>query len=251
MGHCISGTLASPLSTHTKSLKFSRYTLSASIQRNHTPPPLIGKKVGRRLIRISTAEGKWQGNWNADYSFSLRDLRLQDLVEVGDPNDARVFVSLSIHRHAGFGLSVDGTIDTSFTRKCSNCSSPYCRKITSSFNVWVLSSNKDGDSNQLPEIGGDDPSVSPSLSLYLSLNIYTERRTEDIDVLQVIYVKPGCEADLDTLIQDNIRLTTSVNETCSDFCEKSELGLNNLNKAKTTTVDKRWSKLLELKKLYQ
>ncbi|XP_023736434.1 large ribosomal RNA subunit accumulation protein YCED homolog 2, chloroplastic [Lactuca sativa] len=225
MGHCISGTLASPLSTHTKSLKFSRYTLSASIQRNHTPPPLIGKKVGRRLIRISTAEGKWQGNWNADYSFSLRDLRLQDLVEVGDPNDARVFVSLSIHRHAGFGLSVDGTIDTSFTRKCSNCSSPYCRKITSSFNVWVLSSNKDGDSNQLPEIGGDDPSV--------------------------IYVKPGCEADLDTLIQDNIRLTTSVNETCSDFCEKSELGLNNLNKAKTTTVDKRWSKLLELKKLYQ
>lgn len=58
----------------------------------------IGKKVGRRLIRISTAEGKWQGNWNADYSFSLRDLRLQDLVEVGDPNDARVFVSLSIHR---------------------------------------------------------------------------------------------------------------------------------------------------------
>ncbi|CAI9275311.1 unnamed protein product [Lactuca saligna] len=225
MGHCISGTLASPLSTHTKSLKFSRYTLSASIQRNHTPPPPIGKKVGRRLIRISTAEGKWQGNWNADYSFSLRDLRLQDLVEVDDPNDARVFVSLSIHRHAGFGLSVDGTIDTSFTRKCSNCSSPYCRKITSSFNVWILSSNKDGDSNQLPEIGGDDPSV--------------------------IYVKPGCEADLDTLIQDNIRLTTSVNETCSDFCEKSELGLNNLNKAKTTTVDKRWSKLLELKKLYQ
>lgn len=78
-------------------------------------------------------------------------------------------------------------------------------------------------------------------------------------------MKPGCEADLDTLIQDNIRLTTSVNvlyystcppkqstldlfvsnilllnfklnnyticamclqETCSDFCEKSELGLN-------------------------
>lgn len=32
-------------------------------------------------------------------------------------------------QHAGFGLSVDGTIDTSFTRKCSNCSSPYCRKV--------------------------------------------------------------------------------------------------------------------------
>ncbi|KAL4570008.1 hypothetical protein LXL04_025657 [Taraxacum kok-saghyz] len=224
MEHCISRTLASsPLPTHSKSLKFSRFTLSASTQRNQ--PPLIGKKVAKRLIRISTAEGKWQGNWNADYSFSLRDLRLQDLVEVGDPNDARVFVSLTIHRHAGFGLSVDGTIDTSFIRKCSNCSSPYCRKITSTFNVWVLPSNKDGDSNQLPEIGGDDPSV--------------------------IYVKPGCEADLDTLIQDNIRLTTSVNETCSDICEKSELGLKHINKSNTPTIDKRWSKLLELKKLYQ
>ena len=27
---------------------------------------------------------------------------------------------------------------------------------------------------------------------------------------QVIYVKPGCEADLDSLIQDTIRLSTSV-----------------------------------------
>ncbi|XP_024994499.1 large ribosomal RNA subunit accumulation protein YCED homolog 2, chloroplastic isoform X1 [Cynara cardunculus var. scolymus] len=224
MGYCIPGTLTSPLPpsnpTHTKSL---RYTLSASIQRNQIP--LIGKKVGRRLIRISTAEGKWQGNWNADYNFSLRDLRLDDLVEDDDPNDARVFVSLSIHRHAGFGLSVDGTIDTSFTRKCSNCSSPYCRQITTNFNVWVLPSAKDGDSNQLPEIGGDDPSV--------------------------IYVKPGCEADLDSLIQDTIRLTTSVNETCSDFCEKSELGLRHVGNAKAPTVDKRWSKLLELKKSYQ
>ncbi|KVH95807.1 hypothetical protein Ccrd_002138 [Cynara cardunculus var. scolymus] len=93
MGYCIPGTLTSPLPpsnpTHTKSL---RYTLSASIQRNQIP------LVGRRLIRISTAEGKWQGNWNADYNFSLRDLRLDDLVEDDDPNDARVFVSLSIHR---------------------------------------------------------------------------------------------------------------------------------------------------------
>ncbi|KAJ9549346.1 hypothetical protein OSB04_021889 [Centaurea solstitialis] len=191
MGYCIPGTLTSPLPpsnpTPTKSL------ISASIQRNQIP--LIGKKVGRRLIRISTAEGKWQGNWTADYNFSLRDLRLDDLVEDGDPNDARAFVSLSIHR------------------------------ITTNFNVWVLPSSKDGDSNQLPEIGGDDPSV--------------------------IYVKPGCEADLDSLIQDTIRLTTSVNETCSDFCEKSELGLRHLSKPKAPTVDKRWSKLLELKKSYQ
>ncbi|KAI7724696.1 hypothetical protein M8C21_004573, partial [Ambrosia artemisiifolia] len=155
MGYCISGSLTSlPASnpTHNKSLNFSKYTLSASIQRNHIP------------------------------------------------------------LHAGFGLSVDGKIDTAFTRKCSNCSLPYCRQITTNFNVWVLPSNKDGDSNQLPEIGGDDPSV--------------------------IYVKPGCEADLDSLIQDTVRLTTSVNETCSDACEKSELGLKHISKAKAPTVDK-------------
>ncbi|XP_071696278.1 large ribosomal RNA subunit accumulation protein YCED homolog 2, chloroplastic-like [Rutidosis leptorrhynchoides] len=204
MGYCISGNLTSPLpsfnQTHTKSLKFCRYSVSASINKNNIP--LIGKKVnkvGKRLIRISTAEGKWQGNWNADYNFSLRDLRLEDLVEDGDPNKARVLVSLTIQRHAGFGLSVDGTIDTSFNRKCSNCSLPYCRQISTNFNVWILSTTNNGDSNQLPEIGGDDPSV--------------------------IYVKPGCEADLDSLIQDTIRLTTSVNETCSEYCDKSELGL--------------------------
>nr|GFC07648.1 hypothetical protein [Tanacetum cinerariifolium] len=100
----------------------------------------------------------------------------------------------------------------------------FCQ-ITSNFNVWVLSTTSTGDSNQLPEIGGDDPSV--------------------------IYVKPGCEADLDSLIQDTIRLNTSVNETCSDFCEKSELGLKQISKANTPSVDKRWSKLLELKNLYQ
>ncbi|KAI3713960.1 hypothetical protein L1987_72549 [Smallanthus sonchifolius] len=185
MGYCISGTVTSLLPasnpTHNKSFNFSKYTLSASIQRN--PIPLV----------ISTT-CKWQGNWNADYNFSLRDLRLDDLVEDGDPNNSRVLVSLTIHR-VGFGLSVDGKIDTSFTRKCSNCSLPYCR--------------------------------------------------------QVIYVKPGCEADLDSLIQDTVRLTTSVNETCSNACEKSELGVKHISKAKAPTVDKRWSKLLELKNSYQ
>lgn len=33
------------------------------------------------------------------------------------------------NQHAGFGFSVDGRIITSFTRKCSNCFSPYCRKV--------------------------------------------------------------------------------------------------------------------------
>ncbi|KAK1401786.1 hypothetical protein POM88_001391 [Heracleum sosnowskyi] len=39
---------------------------------------------------------------------------------------------------------------------------------------------------------------------------------------RVIYVNPGCEADLDSLVQDTIRLTTSVEETCSELCKKAE-----------------------------
>lgn len=34
-----------------------------------------------------------------------------------------------VYQHASFGFSVDGRIITSFTRKCSNCSSPYCREV--------------------------------------------------------------------------------------------------------------------------
>lgn len=41
-----------------------------------------------------------------------------------------------------------------------------CFQITTNFNVWVLSTNKDGDSDQLPEIGGDDPSVYLFLYTY-------------------------------------------------------------------------------------
>ncbi|GJS06732.1 hypothetical protein Tco_0363528 [Tanacetum coccineum] len=213
MGYCIPGTLTSPLpaanSRQLKSLKFSRYTLSASLEKNHIP--LIGKKVNkvaRRLVRISTAEGKWQGNWNADYNFTLRDLQLDDLVEVGDPKNARVLVSLTIHRALGFQSTEQLT-------------------------------------HHSPE------SVATALCLtaerLLPTSMYGFSRLPAL----VIYVKPGCEADLDSLIQDTIRLNTSVNETCSDFCEKSELGLKQISKANTPSVDKRWSKLLELKNLYQ
>ncbi|PWA95569.1 leucine-rich repeat receptor-like protein kinase family protein [Artemisia annua] len=44
------------------------------------------------------AQGKCQGNWNAGYNFIHRDLQLEDLVEVGDPKNARVLLSLTIHR---------------------------------------------------------------------------------------------------------------------------------------------------------
>lgn len=142
---------------------------------------LITKRRKKRLVRISSSDGRWAGEWNCDYIFSLGELQLEDLGE----RDSQVSIQLSIHKHAGFGLSVDGKIITSFTRKCSNCSSPYCREIDTSFKVWVLPSSREkGCTHELPLLGWDDPSV--------------------------IYVKPGFEVDLDSLIQDTIRLAISV-----------------------------------------
>lgn len=51
----------------------------------------------RRLITISTAEGRWQGNWTSDYIFTLRDLQLEDLAEDGQ-KDAHVFIKLCIQK---------------------------------------------------------------------------------------------------------------------------------------------------------
>ncbi|PKI36844.1 hypothetical protein CRG98_042793 [Punica granatum] len=191
----------------------------------------VSKKAPRHLITVGTSHGRWQGKWSCDYLLSLRDLRLGDLVEeeVEDEqkkkkNDATaVLVNLSIDKHASFGLSIDGRIVTAFTRKCSHCSSPYCRQVDASFNVWVLpSSRSDNSAVQLPEIGGDDPSV--------------------------IYVKPGGEAHLDSLIQDTLRLTVSAKDTCSETCARSEPTLQYIGGQKTASIDKRWSRLLELRK---
>ncbi|XP_027151382.1 large ribosomal RNA subunit accumulation protein YCED homolog 2, chloroplastic [Coffea eugenioides] len=180
------------------------------------------QKAPRGLIKISTADGRWQKNWNLDYNLSLQELQLQGLAEDGH-NENEVSIGLCIHKHTGFGLSVDGRITTSFTRKCSNCSSSFCREVVTNFTVWILpSGRKKNLAEELPEIGGDDPSV--------------------------IYVKPGCEADLDSLVQDSIRLAASVKETCSEACENSEPKLHHMGVQNAASVDRRWSRLLELKK---
>ncbi|KAJ9709486.1 hypothetical protein PVL29_001119 [Vitis rotundifolia] len=122
---------------------------------------LIAKKSSRspkRLITISTSDGRWHGKWNTDYVFSFRELKLEDLVEEDEEKDAEVSISLCIHKHASFGFSVDGRIITSFTRKCSNCSSPYCKEVDTNFTVWVLPTSRENCG--LAEIGGDDPSLS-------------------------------------------------------------------------------------------
>uniref|UniRef100_U5GEN7 Large ribosomal RNA subunit accumulation protein YCED homolog 2, chloroplastic n=1 Tax=Populus trichocarpa TaxID=3694 RepID=U5GEN7_POPTR len=140
-------------------LTFQRSKIIAASKRNDFPP--ISKKnsrAPRRLVTISTADGRWQGKWTSDYLLSLQDLKLEDLIE-DEQKDAEVSVNLSVQKHAGFGFSVDGRIITSFTRKCSNCFSPYCRKIDTTFNVWVLPSRANREVH-LPDIGGDDPSLS-------------------------------------------------------------------------------------------
>ncbi|XP_020680464.1 large ribosomal RNA subunit accumulation protein YCED homolog 2, chloroplastic [Dendrobium catenatum] len=173
-------------------------------------------RTSRRLITISTSCGKWQGQWNCDYLLSLRELQLADLAEEGDDN-AEVLVSLSIQKHTGFGFSVDGRIVTSMKGKCSCCFSSYYREIDTTFDVWILPSSKDSE-HELPQIGGSD---------------------------QVIYVKPGSEADLDSVVQDTIRLIASTKDTCSESCEKSAITWQCT--AKKRTYDQRWSQLLELK----
>ncbi|XP_027356489.1 large ribosomal RNA subunit accumulation protein YCED homolog 2, chloroplastic isoform X2 [Abrus precatorius] len=199
-------------------------SVTASKRKDNLHSPVIGKnttRAARRLITISPGDGKYHGDWTCDFLVSLHDLHLQDLIEVEDDphKNAQVFVNLSIQKHASFGLSVDGRVTTSFPRKCSNCSAPYCRQIDTKFNVWVLMASRDDRKVSLPEIGGDP---------------------------YVIYVRPGYEVDLDSLVQDAIRLNSSVNDTCSELCEKSEATIQ--CGQSQASVDKRWSKLLELKK---
>ncbi|GMN47947.1 hypothetical protein TIFTF001_017123 [Ficus carica] len=113
----------------------------------------------RRLITISTGDGRWHGKWDSEYLLSLQDLRLNDLIDDEHQKNAQVSVNLCVQKHASFGFSVDGRIITSFPRKCSNCSSPYCRKIDTKFNVWVLPSRRDNREVCSPELG-DDPSLN-------------------------------------------------------------------------------------------
>lgn len=57
-------------------------------------------RAARRLITISPADGKYHGDWTCDYLVSLRDLQLQDLIEVEDDprKNAQVFIKLYIQK---------------------------------------------------------------------------------------------------------------------------------------------------------
>ncbi|XP_039138887.1 large ribosomal RNA subunit accumulation protein YCED homolog 2, chloroplastic, partial [Dioscorea cayenensis subsp. rotundata] len=213
--HSISKTRASSTSESCSSWDKDEITQSQHFKKKKKRRKI--QKAPRRLITISTSDGKWQGEWSCDYLLSLRELQLGDLVEDGD-KDAKVLVNLSVQKHAGFGFSIDGRIITSFNAKCSCCFASYCKQINTTFDVWVLPSGKNNDL-ELPEIGSSDPSV--------------------------IYVKTGMEADLDSLIKDTIRLTASAKDTCSESCENSTTIWQDNDGH--VSFDGRWSRLLDLK----
>ncbi|EYU23256.1 hypothetical protein MIMGU_mgv1a016262mg [Erythranthe guttata] len=117
-----------PYSTSGKINKFISIPIVSSSKRNDLP--MVPKKKSKpRLITISpSADGKWHGKWDCDYMFSLQELHLHDLCD-DIQQDTYVSLNLSVQKHAGLGLSVEGRIKTCFTTKCCNCFSPYLREV--------------------------------------------------------------------------------------------------------------------------
>ncbi|KAL6652351.1 hypothetical protein ACP70R_011276 [Stipagrostis hirtigluma subsp. patula] len=194
-------------------LKKARVTQSSKRSRRRG-----GGARQQSLVSVGTARGGGD-QWSSDFDLTLRQLHLDDLVEDGQ-RDADVLVHLLVQQHTQFGMSIKGRVLTSFRKICDSCSSPYCTNIDERFDVTVLSSSRKNHSG-LPDLGVSDPSV--------------------------IYVRPGEEVDLDSVIQETIRLTASAKSSCSEACEKSTVVWQYGGNQKKIS-SQRWSKLLDLKK---
>nr|CAB3485183.1 unnamed protein product [Digitaria exilis] len=162
------------------------------------------------LVSVGTARGGGD-QWSDDFDLTMRQLHLDDLIEDG-PRDADVLVHLLVQQHTQFGMSIKGRVLTSFRKICDSCSSTYCTNIDEQFNLTVLSSSR-RDQSGLPDLGVSDPSV--------------------------IYVRPGEEVDLDSVIQETVRLTASAKSSCSEAYSSNQ---------RKRSSNQRWSKLLDLKK---
>ncbi|XP_044320189.1 large ribosomal RNA subunit accumulation protein YCED homolog 2, chloroplastic isoform X2 [Triticum aestivum] len=177
-----------------------------------------GPGARQSLVSVGTSRGGGD-QWSSDFELTLRQLRLDDLIEEGQ-SDADVLVHLLVQQHTQFGMSIKGRVVTSLTKICDSCSAPYCTKIDEQFDITVLSSSRK-DQSGLPEIGDSDPSV--------------------------MYVKPGTEIDIDSSIQETIRLTASAKSSCSEACEKSPVVWKRAGNQKKR-YSQTWSKLLDLKR---
>lgn len=74
-----------------------------------------------------------------------------------------------------------------------------------------MPSSRENRASQLPVIGGDDPSVQHHKLSTQSMILSALLQKSEVSIIffwQVIYVRPGYEANLDSLVQDTIRLTT-------------------------------------------
>ena len=54
-------------------------------------------RAPRRLITISTADGRWQGEWYCDFVYSLRELGVADVADLGQA-DSNVLISLVVQK---------------------------------------------------------------------------------------------------------------------------------------------------------
>lgn len=87
-------------------------------------------------------------------------------------------------------------------------------QIDEHFNMTVLSSSRK-DQSGMPDIGDSDPSVRVLLSqagitFVFLLLAHPQHVAINVSTLkQVIYVRPGVEVDLDSVIQETIRLAAS------------------------------------------
>ncbi|CAL5026350.1 unnamed protein product [Urochloa decumbens] len=199
----------------TEPLKKVQVTQTQSARRSRRR----GAGGGRQsLVSVGTVRGGGD-QWSSDFDLTMRQLHLDDLIEDGQ-RDADVLVHLLVQQHTQFGMSIKGRVLTSFRKICDSCSSPYCTNIDEQFNLTVLSSSRK-DQSGLPDLGVSDPSV--------------------------IYVRPGEEVDLDSVIQETVRLTASAKSSCSEACEKSTVVWQNVSNQKKSN-SQRWSKLLDLKK---
>uniref|UniRef100_A0ACD5UCB2 Uncharacterized protein n=1 Tax=Avena sativa TaxID=4498 RepID=A0ACD5UCB2_AVESA len=118
-----------------------------------------GTGTRQSLVSVGTSRGGGD-QWSSDFDLTLRQLRLDDLIEDGQ-SDADVLVHLLVQQHSQFGMSIKGRVVTSFGKICDSCSNPYCTKIDEHFDITVLSSSRK-DHSGMPEIGDNDPSSRSS-----------------------------------------------------------------------------------------
>ncbi|GER56131.1 coatomer [Striga asiatica] len=71
---------------------------ASSAKRNQLPMVPKKKSQRRRLITISTSQGRWDSKWECNYVFSLHQLQLHDLVDDDIHKDTDVFINLSLEK---------------------------------------------------------------------------------------------------------------------------------------------------------